>query len=232
MPLNLIEKNESHFFDHKSMAIKGAKVQKICVAFANADGGEFIIGIKDFKEAPDKNKRWESGHNVEDFNQHLQAISEITPTLDFSCTFLNSTDFNGLVMQVRVEKSSSVHKTASGDVYQRKGAQSLKITDTQKILELQFAKGATSFEDFITPSVPPETIVESRNIHIFLNGFSPRTDPLEYVINENLIDSKTYDPRVGSLVLFSDNPSAVMPGNALLKLQGMKQKKMTLSEII
>ena len=221
----MIEKNESHFFDHKSIAVNGAKVQKICVAFANADGGEFVIGIKDIKEEPDTNKRWEANHKVEDFNSHLQAISEIIPTLDFSCTFLNSTEFSGLVMLVRVDKSSVVHRTAKNEVYQRKGAQSLKLVDEQKTLELQFAKGATSFEDFITPSVPAEFIVESKKLKDFLKDFSPKTDPLEYVLNENLIDPKTFDPRVGSLVLFAENPSAVMPRKCAVKIARYETKE-------
>ncbi|WP_216846746.1 ATP-binding protein [Mucilaginibacter sp. L196] len=56
--LSLIEKEESHFFDHKALEISGAKTQKIAIAFANADGGEFLIGIKDPKDEADPNKRW------------------------------------------------------------------------------------------------------------------------------------------------------------------------------
>lgn len=55
---DLSSREESHFFDRKSFLIKGAKVQKIAVAFANADGGEVIIGIADEKEESDPAKRW------------------------------------------------------------------------------------------------------------------------------------------------------------------------------
>ena len=46
-----------------------------------------------------------------------------------------------------VEKTAEVHKTSDGMVYQRYGAQSLPVSDPQKITELAFAKGASSFED-------------------------------------------------------------------------------------
>jgi ATP-dependent DNA helicase RecG len=46
------------FFDRKSAAIKGAKLQKVAVAFANADGGEIYVGIADEKEEADPKKRW------------------------------------------------------------------------------------------------------------------------------------------------------------------------------
>ncbi len=221
----LIETEESHFFDHKAVEISGRKIQKICVAFANSDGGEFIIGIKDFGDEKDPEKRWQKNLKIEDFNSHLQAISEITPTLDFSCIFLKCVELGGMVMQIRIEKSASVHKTASGDVYQRNGAQSIKITDTQKIIELNFAKGASSFEDLVLPTVEPDYIVYSPKIKEFLDGFSPKTDPLEYVINENLVDTKTYDPRVASLILFGENPSAYAPRKCSVKIARYETKE-------
>lgn len=216
--LNLIQKQESHFFDIKAFEVSGVKVQKIATAFANADGGEFLIGIKDFKDECDPLKRWVSGKIIEDFNSHLQALSEITPTLDFSCTFLTCNDFAGMVMQINIEKSASVHETAAKDIYVRNGAQSLKITDKQKVVELQFAKGATSFEDFVVLTVPPESVFEAKELQSFLSDFSPRTEPLEYVISENLIDLKTYDPRVSGLLLFANNPSALLPRKCAVKI--------------
>jgi len=216
--LRLIQKQESHFFDLKAFEVSGVKVQKISTAFANADGGEFLVGIKDFKDEADPLKRWVSGKNIEDFNSHLQALSEITPTLDFSCTFLTCNDFPGMVMQINIEKSASVHETAAKEIYVRNGAQSLKITDKQKVIELQFAKGATSFEDFVVLTVPPESVFESKELQSFLSDFSPRTEPLEYVISENLIDLKTYDPRVSGLLLFANNPSAMLPRKCAVKI--------------
>lgn len=216
--LTLAQRGESHFFDQKALQISGQKVQKISTAFANADGGEFIIGIIDAGDEQDPTKRWAGASKIEDFNSHLQAMSEITPTLDFSCTFLTCKDFPGMTMQVRIEKSASVHETAGKEIYVRKGAQSLKITDKQKVVELQFAKGATSFEDFVVTIVPPETIFESEELRNFLKDFSPRTDPLEYTISENLIDLKNYDPRVSGLLLFAANPSACLPRKCAVKI--------------
>lgn len=216
--LALAQRGESHFYDHKALQVSGQKVQKISTAFANADGGEFIIGIIDEKDEKDPIKRWAGASKIEDYNSHLQAISEITPTLDFSCTFLTCKELLGMTMQIRIEKSASVHETAGKEIFVRQGAQSLKITDNQKIIELQFAKGATSFEDFVVTTVPPETIFESDEIKFFLNDFSPRTDPLEYTISENLIDLKNYDPRVSGLLLFAKNPSACLPRKCAVKI--------------
>lgn len=220
----LSERDEDHFYDRKALAIRGAKVQKIAVAFANADGGEFIIGIADNEDQPDATKRWQGANQIEDFNSHVQALSEINPSLDFSCTFLHSNGKPGMAMLVRVEKSSAALSTSDNSVYQRMGAQSIKITDKQKIIELNFAKGASSFEDLILPQVDIEKVVESNSLNTFLEEFSPKTDTLEYVINENLADSKSFDPRVASVLLFSDNPSALNPRKCAVKIARYETK--------
>ncbi|ANK98167.1 MULTISPECIES: AlbA family DNA-binding domain-containing protein [Rhizobium] len=50
--LALCTRPEGDLYDKKAAAIDGKKVEKIAVAFANADGGEFIIGIADDKFLP------------------------------------------------------------------------------------------------------------------------------------------------------------------------------------
>lgn len=214
----IMRKEESHFLDFKSFEIQGAKIQKVAVAFANADGGEFLIGIKDIKDEPRIRQRWDGGSKIEDFNYHLQALSEITPTLDFSITFLECENLSGYVMQVFIEKGSTVHETASKEVFLRKGAQSLKITDHQRIAELRFAKGAVSFEDSLLPNIEPEIIFESKELASFLNDFSPKTDSLEYMVNENIIDSKSFTPRVAGVLLFANIPSANIPKKCAVKI--------------
>jgi ATP-dependent DNA helicase RecG len=78
----LSAKEESHFYDRKAKQVKSAKVQKIAVAFANADGGEFIIGIADDSDEPDPSKRWEGAKDLEELNAHLQTLFSVTPALD------------------------------------------------------------------------------------------------------------------------------------------------------
>jgi ATP-dependent DNA helicase RecG len=209
-------REESHVFDHKAFSISGKGVQKIGVAFANADGGDFIVGIADVKESPDVNLRWQ-GHSIEDFNGHIQALSEITPTLFSEYTLLSVEGRSGHVLLVAIEKSAEVHRTAAGLVYQRKGAQSLKLTDDQ-IQELSFAKGATSFEDYTVSSTRAEEVFESKQLATFLGSYAPHSEPLEFVLNQNLIDRTSLDPRVAGIVLFCDNPPAFMPRKCSVRI--------------
>lgn len=214
----LLKQEEGHFIDNKSLAIDGKGLQKIAVAFANADGGECYLGILDNKEEPILENRWKGADKPENFNSYLQALFEVNPTLNVTYEALFSEGYPGYVLRISVDKSSEVHKTASGKVYQRYGAQSLPITDPQKIMDLSFAKGTASFEDQMVETIKPEEIVESDGLKSFLNGYSPKTDPLDFLINQHLLENTTWNPTYGSVLLFYQNPSAALPRRCAVKI--------------
>ncbi len=222
---SLLTRDEDHFFDRKALLASGRTVQKIAVAFANSDGGEFVVGIADANEEPIANNRWQGAAKIEDFNGHLQALSEIKPPVPAEFSVFDAPGQSGLVLLVRVEKSSEVHQTADGSVYVRKGAQSLPLKEHQRILELQFAKGAASFEDQTLANIPTEDVSDSVELRQFLLEYSPKTDPLEFVVNQNLVDRKTWEPRVAGVLLFNNNPAAVMPRKCSVKIVRYETKE-------
>ena len=171
------EREQSHFFDRKALGVKGREVQTAAVAFANADGGELIIGIRDPKDAPNVDERWQGVDSLEDLNGYLQAVFEVQPALDVRYEMLLCGGIRGRVLRLSIEKSSAVCKTAEGIVYVRQGAQSLPIKDPDRIAQLTFARGASSFEDQKLEEVPPEHVVDGEPLRTFLRGYSPKTDP-------------------------------------------------------
>lgn len=221
----LSTREESHFYDRKAKEIKSAKIQRIAVAFANADGGEFVVGIADDKDEPDPTKRWQGAEDLEQLNTHLQVLFSVTPALDVRYEILRCDKRPGLVLRVMIEKTAQVHKTSDGTVYQRYGAQSLPISDPQKITELAFAKGASSFEDQLLKDLAPERVVDSQELAGFLADYSPKTDPLEFCLNQNLLDYKTWEPRVASALLFHGTPSAVIPRKCAVKITRYETKE-------
>lgn len=216
--LSLATRQEDHFFDRKAAAIKGAKLQKIAVAFANADGGEAFVGITDEKDEPDPNKRWNGASNIEDYNQHIQALMEVQPALPMDLTFLKADGKATYVLKIQVEKSQSIHKTSDGTVYERKGAQSLPVADPARITALSFAKGADSYEDYSVESAVAEDIVDSPSLMAFLADYSPTTDPLELSLNKNLVDRKTFKPKVAGLLLFAIEPASLVPKKCSVRI--------------
>jgi ATP-dependent DNA helicase RecG len=223
--LTLSQREESHVFDRKAVQVAGRAIQKVVVAFANADGGELLIGIADDKDEPDPQKRWQGASKLENLNAHLQSMFEVRPSLDLRYEFLKCDPKPGYVLRVLIEKSQEVHRTADETVYQRYGAQSLPSKDPQRVMELSFAKGATSFEDQVLQDLQPEAIVDAQELHAFLMDHAPKTDPLDFVVNQNLIDNKTWGPRVASALLFHANPSSVMPRKCAVKIARYETKE-------
>ncbi len=216
--LALCLKQEDHFFDRKDASIDGKGIQKIVVAFANSDGGDVYVGISDDKHEPDENKRWRGVQTIEEYNQHIQAAMEIEPSVPMEISFVKSQNLNQYILHISIEKSQSVHKTAAGTIYERKGAQSLPVKDPNRITELSFAKGAQSYEEYAIEQGTAEDIVDSKEIRKFLDEFSPSTDPLELALNKNLVDRKTFKPKVAGVLLFSEEPANIIPKKCSAKI--------------
>jgi ATP-dependent DNA helicase RecG len=223
--LRLCARPEDHFFDRKALAVDGKKVQKIAVALANADGGEFAIGILDDADQADPNLRWAPASKIESFNGHLQALSTIQPAVAFSCTFLESTANAGHVMLVEIPKSPHVHCVSDGTVYLRVGAQSLPVKDPERIAALGFAKGAASYEDTPLIDAVSEDVVDAAELKSFLLGYSPTSEPLEFAVNQNLLDRGTWKPRVAGVLLFHAAPSAIIPKKCAVKVVRYETKE-------
>jgi len=162
---------------------------------------------------------------MEEYNQLIQSALEITPSPPINMEFLKSLLSSNYVLHIQVDKSQSVHQTSDGTVYERKGAQSLPIKDAGRITALGFAKGASSYEDMQVDSADAEDVVDSVEIKVFLNEYSPKTDPLDLSINKGLIDRKTFKPKACGLLLFSNDPSGVIPKKCSVKIVRYQTKE-------
>jgi len=214
---NFCDRNENHFYDNKAFGIRGDKIQKIATAFANADGGEFIVGIKDKKEDTVILNRWQGITEQEEFNTVFQNLQEIQPSIPHTIEFLKDED-ETYALRITIEKSQSVHKTSSNTVYLRKSAQSIPIKDPMQITALSYSKGESSYEDTVIKDAEPEDIFESEELGLFLSDYSPKSDPIDFTVNQNLVDRKSYEPRTAGILLFSKNPTPLLPKRCGIKI--------------
>jgi ATP-dependent DNA helicase RecG len=111
---------------------------------------------------PSTSKRWDGFEYLDEANCILQAVFSLQPSVQGKHELLTS-DFKGKVVSINIEKSSQVHKTSDGTVFAGYGAQSLPLQDPQKIIELTYAKGASSFEDNTLSQVRAEVMCPSAN---------------------------------------------------------------------
>jgi len=210
-------KDEDHFYEKKSNNVRGRAIQKLAVAFANSDGGEIIVGIKDSKEEENVSERWDGVAEIEELNFVFQNLLETEPQIPHTPEFLRSSD-GTLALRLFIEKSERVHRSSDGTVYVRRGAQSLPLKSHDDIQALAYAKGESSYEDTLVPSATAEDIFESTEMASFLASYSPKTDAIDFTINQNLVDRRSYDPRTAGLLIFADNPVPLLPRRCGIKV--------------
>lgn len=207
---HLIARAEGHFVDNKAIEISPAKLTKALSAFANADGGELVIG---FEEPAPGSFNWRGFGRPEDANGHIQVLEEHFPySGDFVYEFLEADGFVGTILRVTVLKTRDLRKAADGKYYVRRGAQSLPVLDDDRLRLLRRAKGLISQEDE-TVGAPLEDITNSVAIIGFLIEVIPEAEPEVWLRKQRLIVDDR--PTVAGLLLFADEPQVALPKAAV-----------------
>jgi ATP-dependent DNA helicase RecG len=224
--LALVERDESHFWDQKSAASDGAVIQKIAVALANADGGEFAVGIEDRLSGYKGLDRWRGFSAIEDANFVLEAVArDVQPPVPYSVEWLSieGDEGRGVICLVSVQKSDEVHRMTDKTMWVRRGASSIQITG-QEITDLALAKGARSYEDQVLASYSTEDITKEDELAYFLRSYSPATPPEEFVRKQRLVDKEDRTTVAGA-VLYAALPSAVVPKRCGVKIARYETKE-------
>ena len=135
---------EGQLFDRKSFRIDAKSLAVILVAFANADGGDVVIGIEDDGRITGVNG------NQEHLNELLRAPFDFcVPSVKVDVRFVDCTDDKGLanrLLIMHVEPSMQVHANQADDAYYRVGDKSKKLNFEMR-MQLFYAKGGRYYED-------------------------------------------------------------------------------------
>lgn len=216
----LLHSQESHFRDFKSSKTEPAKLTKILSAFANADGGEVFIGIRE-----DKQKGrfvWEGFHRQEDANGLIQICEKLFPLgREFCYEFLL---FNrSYVLHIEIHKTRDIKTASDQKVYLRRGAQNLPQATEEELDRLRRNKGLSSFEDK-TVAVPPFSIIDSKETVSFLSEVAPTASNAEvWLTGQLLVQDKK--PTVCGILLFAEEPQAILPKRCGIKIYRYKTKE-------
>jgi ATP-dependent DNA helicase RecG len=214
----LLAIEEGHFADLKSLRIAPGKLTESLSAFANAEGGEVLVGIEEDKATG--RRTWLGFKDTEAANGHVQAFDALFPLgSEFTYEFLSNPSSDGLVLRVSIRKTRDIKKASNGVVYVRRGAQNLPVESPERLDILRRDKGLTSFET--EPfNCDKEAITNSEHIIAFMLEVVPATEPEAWLQKQRLlVDSK---PTVAGVVLFADLPQALLPKRTGLKIYRYK----------
>ncbi|MGC8494253.1 MAG: ATP-binding protein [Syntrophobacteraceae bacterium] len=214
----LLACSEGHFLDLKSKNIQPSKLSRTLAAFANAEGGELFIGMSE-----DKSRGifiWDGFSNEEAANGHVQLFEQLFPLgPDSALAFLHSDVRNGLILKVEIPKSRAIKLASDGKVYIRRGAQNLPVDSNERMEVLRRDKGLSSFESEII-NTDPNAITNSEVIIAFMLEVVPACEPEPWLRKQQvLVNDK---PTVAGLLLFADEPQAMLPKRCGLKVYRYK----------
>jgi ATP-dependent DNA helicase RecG len=194
----LLSRDESHFLDYKAREIAPSRLTKTISAFANADGGEILLGIAESRGA----KNWIGFDSLEGANAHVQLLNQILPLgQGAKIQPIVCDDLPGVVLQIEIEKNRDIIRSSDSGIYVRRGAQNLPLQEGQAIERLRLTKGISSFETQ-TIKIPEDVLTNSVETIEFM---------LEIVPHQEL-------PTVAGTILFAEEPQAFLPKRCGVKV--------------
>jgi ATP-dependent DNA helicase RecG len=215
--LSVAQIEEGQFSDVKAKEITPAKLSHTISAFANTDGGDLYIGIGEHLLGGNVKKReWAGFPDIESANSHLSAFDRVFPLgNDFQYEFLKCAARPGVVLHVQVSRTPGIVKATDGKAYVRRGAQNLPQDTPEKLRSLEYTKGVVSFEGHPV-QVDKRLVIDSPITRSFLDRVVPKAQPEPWLRKQQLVVNEM--PTVGGLLLFADEPQALLPKRCGIKV--------------
>ena len=202
---------ENQYLDRKSARKKPSELLKHLIAFANADGGQLVIGIEDEKQGNIitgfKDAR---AYPIDEFKKVDREIRDTPLDLSFEeIPVVNHKGEDDLILVISVELSSNrVIAAPNDEVYLRQGDESVKLSYEQRT-QLAYDKGQRFFEDEVVPDASLEDIDDSL-VQEFKNRFDISDRSTEEILKARrfLVNGKLTK---AAILLFGKYPSAFFP---------------------
>lgn len=218
----LLQTHEGHFVDLKAIEIAPASASKNVAAFANASGGELFIGIDEVMGDSGVERHWRGFPNEEAANSLIQTLEKMSPLGNhYAIEFLLNEHQTGLIAHITVFKSKDILAATNGKIYVRRGAQKLPVEGDEALRRLKFDKGIVSFEDELV-DLPCKELSNSTTIIDFMLRIVPSAEPEEWLEKQRVVLNGR--PTVAGVLLFADEPQAILPKRSAVKVFQYKTK--------
>lgn len=217
----IIAYSEGHFCELKSIDARPSRLTTTIAAFANSDGGELYVGInEDSKAEP---RIWRGFNDQEAANGHIQLFERHFPLSgDFQYTFLSCDRRPGLVLKLDIQKTRDIRKDSEGTPYVRRGPQNLPVTTREQLRQLEYVKGLASFETEPV-DVPADLVSNALPILEFMLEVIPTAEPSTWLAKQMLM--RDGRPTVAGILLFAEEPQALLPKRCGIKIYRYKSKE-------
>lgn len=160
-----------------------------------------------------------AGYDMEAANGHLQIFEELFPLGgDFFYEFMQCDGQVGLVLHVIVQKTKGIKYASDDKAYLRRGSQSLPV-GADGMERLRRNKGISSFESE-TAAAPTDLITNSLVVIDFMLSSVPTGEPEPWLRKQMMIVEDK--PTVAGLLLYADEPQAVLPKRCAIKIYRYK----------
>ena len=212
----LLSTEEGHFLDLKAVEIAPARVSDGVSAFANTSGGELFIGIDERIGNSGRERTWRGFPTQEDANGLLQTLESMSPLGNhYTVDFLTNEKQFGVVAHINVFKGREILAATSGKIYVRRGAQKLPVEGEEALQRLKYDKGISSFEDELL-EVPIDVLANSVTTIEFMLNVVPTAEPEAFLEKQRVVLKGR--PAVAGILLFTDEPQAILPKRSAIKL--------------
>lgn len=227
----LRERREGQWFDRKSARVRAPALADAMIAFANAEGGLVVIGIRD--GVVEGIGADEAAHNswrqaARDFARPPVPVHfELVP-----CVTDNGDPDHLLI--VEVEASEHVHENAKGEVFLRIGDENRRL-GPMEVQELRYDKGGTFFDGTVVPGAD-RTDLDERLVALFLRAVGGTHRPDDSLVSRGLL-ARTRGglaPTVAGILTLGRDPQQFLPEARLrlLRYQGTVRETGERSNIV
>ena len=223
---DILSREEGQTFDRKSVRIKPKDLAVTMIAFANADGGDLVVGISDGKK------------EIEGVDGDENILNEIRRTpFDFCAPSVNAqiemvpcvdrTGKDNHVLVFHIEPSLRVYANQADEVFLRVGDKSKKLSFDERF-QLMNDKGQSCYEETAVYSAGLDDIDMNlvddycQKLGYGKSSMEFLTENHGYVVEKN---GKLY-PTVVSLLLFGKKPQDFLPRASVrfIRYEGTEEK--------
>lgn len=207
--LSLLSREEDQFCDFKSNdSIQ--KCTKTISAFANSDGGDLYIGIRDKAEVDRLSNLFV---DQEEANGCIQAIyNQFADGAEYIFVEYLKFPSGGLCLHVLVQKTPFIVYSSDGKVFKRQNAADRELKTPGDVQGLLLEKGIRSFEDSAVEATAEE-IADAPLMRTFLESVVPHSNVDDLLKKERLSTGDRL--RACALLLFDENPQSLLPQAAV-----------------